>query len=332
MSKKVFFYLCPRETATKVHNFTNENGQSLNKTKIGVNIGNVYRPLLSASTGKLVTGLNKMVDNPYKELPQEKIKSKFEPYILGKEKVLLQHLLEYEHGQTPGFYSDDASKLVPLNSEEIKEIGYMQHKDTFTKLTDAGLVLDMAKPEDEVAYYYMTAKSKCAPSREKVLKGIHEFYIGFENEDAERTYSKAQLVDKAIYALQNPELTDEVKSKIAKVLGLISRDSTAQRVYTALRNFVVDADKNQKDNIAKFLDIMNSLDDSKFVERFNAEALLADLVAYFIVTVKSGTYTWKNSNLPIGYNKSEAVNFLLNPHKQGEVEEIEKQLQTKKNS
>jgi len=332
MSKKVFFYLCPRESATKVHNFTNEQGQSLNKTKIGLNVGNIYRPLLSASTGKLVTGLTKLVDNPYKELKKEEIKSNFEPYILGKEKIKLQHLLEYQHGQEPNFYSDEASKLVPLNSEEIKNIKYMQNKDTFQKITDVGLVLDLSKPEDEVAYYYMTAKAACAPSRDKILKGIHEFYIGYENEDSERTYSKAQLVDKAIYELQNPEITDELKSKIAKVLGLITRDSSPQRVYTSLRNFVSDTDKNQKDNIKLFLEIISSLEDPKFREAFNAEALLSDLVAYYVVTLKTGTYTWKQENLPIGYNKLEAVAFLLNPHKQGEVEQLELQLKAKRNS
>lgn len=332
MSKKVFFYLCPRETATKVHNFTNENGQSLNKTKVSHKVGNIYRPLLSASTGKLVTGLEKMVDNPYKELSKEEIKSNFEPYILGKEKIKLQHLLEYKHGRTPNYYDSSPTKLVPVNADEISQIGYMQHKDTFRKITDKGLVLDLSKPEDEVAYYYLTAKATCAPSRDKTLKGIHEFYIGFENEDAERTYSKAQIVDKAIYALQNPELTDEVKLKISKVLGIVTRDAAPQRVYTTLRNFIVDKDKDQAEKIARFLDIMNGLDDKNYRERFNAEALLSDLVAYFVVNMKSGTYNWKSNNLVIGYNKTEAVNFLLDPHKQGEVEQLELQLSAKKNS
>lgn len=332
MSKKVFFYLCPRETATKVHNFTNENGQSLNKTKVSHKVGNIYRPLLSASTGKLVTGLEKMVDNPYKELSKDEIKSNFEPYILGKEKIKLQHLLEYKHGRSPNYYDASPTKLVPINADEINQIGYMQHKDTFRKITDKGLVLDLSKPEDEVAYYYLTAKATCAPSRDKALKGIHEFYIGFENEDAERTYSKAQIVDKAIYALQNPELTDEVKLKISKVLGIVSRDAAPQRVYTTLRNFIVDKDKDQAEKIARFLDIMNGLDNKNYRERFNAEALLSDLVAYFVVNMKSGTYNWKSNNLVIGYNKTEAVNFLLDPHKQGEVEQLELQLGAKKNS
>lgn len=332
MSKKVFFYLCPRDTATKVHNFTNERGQSLNKTKVGMKVGNIYRPLQSASTGKLVTGLDKMVDNPYKELPKEKIKPGFEPYIFEKEKVKLQHLLEYKHGRTPNFYNDDASKPVPLNANEISQINYMQHKDTFQKITDVGLVLDLSKPEDEVAYYYMTAKSVCAPSREKILKGIHEFYIGFENEDAERSYTKAQLVDKAIYELQNPDLTDEVKSKIAKVLGLVSRDAAPQRVYTTLRTFIIEKDKDQKEKIKKFLDIVTNLSDENFRERFNAEALLADLVDYFIVTNKSGTYNWKKGGLTLAYNKTEAINFLLDPHKQGEVESMEAELNAKKNN
>ena len=77
---------------------------------------------------------------------------------------------------------------------------------------------------------------------------------------------------------------------------------------------------------------MNGLDDRNYRERFNAEALLSDLVSYFVINMKSGTYNWKSNNLVIGYNKSEAVNFLLDPHKQGEVEQLELQLGAKKNS
>ena len=83
---KVFFYLVPRETATKVDAFAGDNGEPLLKTKIGNKTGNVYRVLTSGSTGRLKTGLDIMVDNPYKSLDKEQVKGGFEPVIFNKRK------------------------------------------------------------------------------------------------------------------------------------------------------------------------------------------------------------------------------------------------------
>ena len=335
MSKKVFFYFVPRETATKVHNFSTSDGRSLNKIKVGKHVGNVYRALKSASTGKLKTGLDVIVDNPYKEHSKENIKPGFEPYLLNKNEVKLQHLLEYKHNVDVNYYTDSAPNEVAYkhgDTDETLSLPYFQQRETKATITDTGLVLDLDKPEDEIKYYFLKASSKCAPSREKARAGIHEFYIGFENEDEEQTYNKSQLVDKAIYMLMNPEFTDQDKLRLAKYLDLVSRDTSPKRVHTVLRTYIVEKHKDQSTRVKKFINTINSLETPESRERFNATVILNDLVNYYIVTVKQGIYTWKDTGLEIGVNKSEAVNFLLNPKKQAEQDELNSKLEYKKSN
>jgi hypothetical protein len=130
----------------------------------------------------------------------------------------------------------------------------------------------------------------------------------------------------------NPDLTNTFKLKLAKALDLISRDVAPKRVHTVLRNFIVDKHKDQTSRIKQFIELLDSLEVKENRERFNATVMLHDLVSYYIVGVKQGIYTWKSNGLEIGINKTEAINFLLNPKKQAEQEELEKQLEVKKNN
>lgn len=327
---KVFFYLCPRETATKVHTFTTESGESLNKTKVGSNVANVYRVLQSVSTGRLKTGLNELVDNPYVSLSKDKIKSGFEPYIFEKEKVKLQHLLEYKHGVSPNEYSDAAPAKLVAGKDDTADTLYFHRLNSIVKITDKGLPLDLNNPEDEIKYYWLKASDKCAPSRDKIKKGIHEYFIGSEFEDEELKINKMQLIDKAIFELMNPELSDEVKEKIAKKLDVVSKENSSKKVYSALRLHLTDNHKDQKERVTEFLRIVQKLEDPVFRERLNAEVLLKDLVDYFIISNKSETYEWKSKGIKLGFSKAEAIDFLLHPKKQEEVEKLETELKNKK--
>lgn len=323
---KVFFYLCPRETATKVHTFTASNGESLRKTKVGSS-ANIYRPLKSVSTGRLKTGLDELVENPYKTFSKDKITPGFESYIFEKEKIKLQHLLEYKHGVPPNTYTNIVPDDLVLKNEE--KVPFFIKRTHFAKIGDSGLVLNLDKPEDELKYYWLKSSDKCAPSREKIKNGIHEYYIGMENEDEETKVKKMEMVDKAVYALMNPELTDEVKEKIAKKLDLVSRINSPQKIYSALSSYIKDSHKEQSQRISSFMDIINKLDDVVFKEKLNAEVLLKDLVDYYIVTNKSNTYEWRSKGIKLGYNKADAIEFLIHPKKQGEVEELQKELKAK---
>lgn len=83
-------------------------------------------------------------------------------------------------------------------------------------------------------------------------------------------------------------------------------------------------------DIEVFSDYFLKLKDSEGRERLESEYLLNQLLDYNIVSEKYGTYKWKAQGLDIGYKKSEAIDFLLDPKKQGQVEDLEKELNIKK--
>jgi hypothetical protein len=330
---KVFFYLVPRETATKVDAFAGDNGEPLLKTKIGNKTGNVYRVLTSGSTGRLKTGLDIMVDNPYKSLDKEQVKSGFEPVIFNKEKVKLQHILEYKHGVPVDFYTD-----MPITNEVYtkellarnKEIPFFQRGEFKVKLSDSGLMLDTDNHMDELKYYFLKASNKCAPSGEKANPSIHEFYIGAENESEEKLFSKTELIDKATALLVTGVISDDYKIKISKVLGLTKKEVNAKKAHMALRNYVVEKHKNQLERVKEFIELVEGLSEPKNKERLEAKALLEDLISYRVVTSASDIYEWKSKGINIGMNKAAALDYLLSPHKQDEQEELIRELESKK--
>jgi hypothetical protein len=330
---KVFFYLVPRQTASKVDMFQDEGGTTLQKTKIGRKTSNIYRPLLSMSTGKLKTGLDEMVENPFKDDPKEKIKAGFEPYILGKERVKLQHLLEYKHGVPVDHYTSLPLKSevygIPEKEEGLK-VPYFQRQGFQVKISDTGLMLDTSKPEDELIYYFLKASDKCASTREAANPMTHEYYIGAENEGEDKVFSKTEVIDKAVAKLVTGEISDDYKVKISKVLGLAKKEVSPKKAHMNLRTYITKETKDQLSNVKKFLSLVESLESPKEREKLEAKALLEDLIAYRIVTSTSDIYEWKSKGINIGMNKASALDYLLNPHKQDEVEELTRELNNKK--
>lgn len=326
---KVFFYLVPRETASKVDLFTGGNGEPLNKTKVGTRTGNVYRPLKSASTGKLKTGLDVLVDNPYKTDVKEKIKPGFEPYLYEKEKVKLQYLLEYKHGVAVNYYSDLAPVKEVAGKDDTDKTPLFQTEKFKVKISDKGLLLNTDTPFEELVYYFLKASSKCAPNLASANPNEHEFYIGQENESEEKLFNKMQLIDKAVSTLVDSDFTDEYKIKICKVFKLAKKDITGTKAHMVLRNYLTEGVKDQKERVNLFLDTVKSLETPLGKEKLEAKALLEDLINYRVISSTGDIYKWKNRDITIGTNKVAAVEFLLNPLKQEEVMELERELKEK---
>ena len=330
---KVFFYLVPKETASKVDTFTGDSGEPLLKTKIGNKTGNVYRPLVSGSTGKIRTGLAEMVDNPYKTLDKDVIKSGFEPFIFQKEKVKLQHLLEYKHGVSVNYYTDMPISQEVYTKELLArnvEIPFFQRGDFKIKLSDSGLMIDTDNPREELMYYFLKSSDKCAPSGEKANPMLHEYYIGQENESEEKIFNKTELIDKAIAKLVTGEISDDYKVKIAKVLGLIKKESNVKKAQMQLRNYITEKHKAQVERVSGFLELVEGLKEPKNKEKLEAKALLEDLIAYRVVSSASDIYEWKSKGINIGMNKVAALDYLLSPHKQDEQEELIRELESRK--
>jgi len=329
-STKVIIKAIPRQTATKISEFTNKtSGKKMNKNKIG-KCKDVLRAFYSEKTGSLVTGLEEVINNPYfesnRDLPQE-----FQ-YIRKEEKITLQDLLEIKHRVPKGTYTNRAWR--PGDGYKDEQLTFFQRFKY--KLNDGATILDLAKPMDEIAYYMLKSHPMVALSNkmeDKIKRPKAEYYISDKNESIQEKYTKKKFYNSAVEMLNDKKFTVSYQKKLAKALDLVKGDVSTMKdesIYLLLDTYLEDSYKSNKDeNITNFIDNYKLTTSVEGRNELEAICLLSDLVNYRIVTDAKGTYTWVSKQIQIGQRKAEAIDFLLDPKKQPERDELERQLKAK---
>lgn len=200
-------------------------------------------------------------------------------------------------------------------------------------------MLDTSKMEDEMGYYVMLASSRVANSerdwrQHKFPKA--EWFIALENESEDIKYERAEKRSKAYAALHSQDMTDLTKRKIVSLLNLASSTASLsyQQVHNLLVNYIDNSTSQANSNIDKFMFYVNMVATSVGRERFETMYILRQALDLRIIIEKQDTYTWVRPNatpLPIADRYSEAVDFLLDPRKSQELEEIQQQISAKQN-
>lgn len=329
MESTVIIRSIPRQTATKISEFKDrKTGKKLNKNKIG-KCKDAFRAQYSEKTGKLLTGLNEVVSNPYyksdKDIPSDFL------YVKNLERISLQELLEIKHGVPKGYYTDRAWQPGD---------GYNEAKLTFFqkfkfKLNDGSTILDLSKPLDEIAYYMFKAHPLVANSNkleDKILKPKAEYYVSDKNESIQEKYTKKKQYNDCVTKLEDNKFTPSYQRKVAKALELFKGDVstvTDESVYIALDTFLDEGYKSKPENLSNFEQVYKLTTSADGRKELEAICLLFDLVSYRIVTDTKGTYTWVAKQIVLGQRMAEAIDFLLDPKKQPEKDEMERQLKIK---
>lgn len=315
---KVFIKSIPRETASKIHEIRdNRSGKKLNKNKITSRCKDGFQALWSPSVGGLKTGL-------YKKLTLE-----------DGTVTTYQDWAEKKWNLPKGYLTNRAWRKGDSMANE--DMTYFQKKAW--KLNDGTTVLDLELLDDFCAYH-MFLESKSVANSEREWKEHRwpkaKFYIALENESDAIKYKKTQRKARAFAALYDKALTLPWKRKFVAILGIASDrvQLTEEQINNQLYDFIDKSQLHDGDstNINKFLTKFEALKKKDTRERLEAEYELQKLIDWRIVFEKSGTYTWLSKGMELGYNKTEAVDFLLNPKKQVLVEELQEELALKKAS
>lgn len=311
MGKKIFIKSIPRDTATKVHEFSNPlTGVRLNKTKIG-NCKDGLMALYSRKIGGLNTGLTNVVETDEK----------------GRQ-ITLQEKMEAKWGKPAGYFGNSHTQ----NPDE--EPTYFQNKVWY--LNDGTTVLDLENMDDEL-FYYVCLASKYVANSEKEWRA-HKwpkamFYISLENESDELKHSRKEKRRKALAALEGENMTPTMKRKFAGILGLGS--SLAAMTYEQVDNQLDEyidtgaADPTGKTSVDKFMELYADLATDLGREKIEAKFLLQNLLDSRIVYEKQGTYRWVRKDMNIGDRYHEVIEFLLNPKKSADRDELEQELKSK---
>jgi len=200
-------------------------------------------------------------------------------------------------------------------------------------------MLDLNKMDDEMGYYvclatYLVANSEKEWREHKWPRA--NYYIALENETEAIKYKKNEIKIKAIGKLADPEFTESYKRKVVSLLGLAPTrsDLTTEQVNNLLYDFIEKSAYTPGSNIDKFTEVTNLLNTPLGREQLEARWILAQALDYRIIYEKQDSYSWirPKGTIVIGDRYVDAVDFILNPKKSAEVEELLAEIQVKKNA
>lgn len=192
---------------------------------------------------------------------------------------------------------------------------------------------------DEMGYYIMLGSSKVANSEREWREHKWpkaEFYISLENESDEIKHKKNSIKAKAFASLESSDLTSPLKRKVVSILELASSRAnlTAEQVENTLYEYVDKSSFLPGSNIDKLTEVLSLLKTPHGREQFEARYILKQAIDARVIYEKQDTYTWTRSRGPlvIGERYTEAIDFILNPKKAAEVEELLAEINAKNNA
>lgn len=284
----------------------------------------------------LETGLTHLMPNPYADL--ESYSPEWEIVLKKKEKVLLQHLLEYECG----FPFDYLTHRIPEGAVESNKMD----KKFFEKLESKPLLdgnvtfLDLSNPVHRVNYYTLLAHKSVANTWEDLLDGGNEsaeWYIVDEEAKQQREKSKAQIDVEggaALYELNSSN--SDALIQMAKALELgdaNNRNLTKDKAYNMIYSYYT----GSKSNFDNFMEMFKLWKDPVVGRnKFIALAELYDYQHQGLVTYKNGRYTWYKvtpgepaETFTYNGRMNFVVEFLLDPAQQENVEALQEEFKRK---
>lgn len=323
LKRKVFIYSIPRDTATGISDWASDvTGRKLKKTKIG-NATDSLSALYSNKTGRLATGLNKpwIVNGKQKENKDGKL-------------LTLQDKYEQEFNLEPGYLTDRPWRKGDSLKEE--NLTYFQKK--LWTLKDGATMLDLTNFDDLMGYHVMLESKYIANSEREWREHKWPYashYIALENESEEIKYNRNQQKSKAMAALHDSKMTDQMKRKFVSILDLAPATSavTPEQVHNLLFAYLDQSKFGPGSNLEKFQSAHTDLKTKDGRERIEALWTLLRAQDLRIIHEKQGAYVWPRSKgtIELGITKEKAVDFILDPKKQPLVDELEEQIEKKLN-
>lgn len=322
MSTKIIVKPVPRESVQKRHlspvkvydpikKQMIDVGQASGKTK-ATGAKDTYQFDSDLSKGILITGLEEMVANPYKDMDwlevkmQNTLSDKWDsllPNIVKQDKISRQVYYEILDGMEPNFYTPKITQSMinmgaaydakkPKTFLEKFEITLYDGANVFTSDTSRG----------RLAIQLCRNKKLIAKSRDVANSNYNTFYIAQENEEELTRLRTDRLENTAIAALA----TIQNKYAPAKLyqFAIVLRNENGNSVITTggdvspdvvedqLNRFIKDKTSKKQERLEKFLAVYETF--MKDVERFNVDYIVAQALNTRVITVRDGYYFWNS--------------------------------------
>lgn len=292
----------------------------------------------SLSKNKLLTGLDELINNPFKGLnPNEVIETyglnssrwfNTMEKIVSIDKIKKQTYYEIIDGVDEDYYNskctfDMMNPRTYLNKDKEKtflegfNIILYPRPNSFSSDTPRGrlsiqLLLEQSK----------LGSSKIAPSKFDVNPSTHNWYLVFDNEEEIEVEAKRDLLKKAMHYLY--VLEEEYQPldlyKMATVLtnstgeSLVKGHVSNSAVKKQLDSYINSTESTQEENLNKFISNYEEMSDLATAERFNMKYLVQQAVNNGIIIVRETKFLWpsqksKPNIYDLGHEYNKVVNF-----------------------
>ena len=324
-SKKVFVFSINRPSVYGISEWKTESGKPLNKNKLGRSTDSISA-LYSPKVGGLANYISYTAYiDPETSLPATDEKGNT---------IFLQQYLEKKWNKPSGYFTN--MPLAPNAKLVDENLTYFQRMSW--TLNDGSTMFDLSTMDGELGYYVLLASPYVANSEKEWREHRWpkaQFYIALENESDVLRATKNRQKLKAFAFLENPELSETTLRQMCIVLKLSTEQATLTReqITNLLFDYVDKSSGASPNNIDRILELSSLLSTATGKEAFQARYLIQAGLDTRVLSEKQGTYTFvKRQEGPIvlGERYTEALDFLLNPRKAEEVQELIQAIESSK--
>lgn len=288
--------------------------------------GMVIGPALTP-TG-MATGLDIIVDNPYSD---EVVYSPDwgEKILKGKERALLQHVLEYKHGKEYNFYRSDLMDNVS-GKNDIHKLPFFLKPECKVTLTGNVVFLNMGNPLHELHYYMLRVHPKIAHSYEDLKEGLDKnkiYYFSDESQTQDFKMKELRKKNKAISIIEALNENPKDIIMMARALKFDEIEITQAKAYSYVNEYI----KGSDINYATFIKYYELYNDAARRELFIGAAKLQEYMVHGLIRKRDNKYFYIQPETNLGpmrtfefQSEDKIINdFLIAPEYADEVKMLD---------
>jgi hypothetical protein len=284
--------------------------------------------------GKLVTGLNKQVTNPFHNYDVDDVIHEYSlteswrkplESVVKHSKISKQTLYEITDGVEPGFYTDEMLSNMLRMPANINDYG----KENFLEGLELRLYprpnpFDNTTPRQRLLMEMVYVLPQIANSKEEANASLHDWYISEEFEEEQEKSKKREIVEKAIYDLYNLKFKHGYYRSYQVAIVLRRHDSRSilkgkasqERVNNLLSDFISDKNPHQMDNVEQLADVLGLLESKEGMRKLEITYLVQQAINANVITSRDNRYLWHSkAGTPdvydLGTSFDKMVNFFL---------------------
>jgi hypothetical protein len=286
---------------------------AMNKNK-EFGVPSEYSFRLNPNTNKLTTGLDKLIENPFKGLEPSSI---MEEYSLGQEwlkileqlvkqeQIKLQTKFEIMDNVAYNFYTSDVTGTIFQSNWKANLDKPRNFLETFKIiLYDGPNSFSDDSPRGRLALALIKNHPKIAKTKVEANTAVHDWYISEENEALLEKVKKRDVIEDAIWKwgeLKNkstPYIIYQLGSLLKTYDGnvIIKGKMNDASVKSQVSDYLNDSTSHQMDNIEKFNKLYSMLETKDDKQRFQAMYIIQQALNTSVIGIRDGFYIWHSKS------------------------------------